>query len=97
MACGCGATEKTTLTAPGHSWVDADCDTPKTCSVCSATEGSALGHTNAIAVKENEVAPDCDDAGSYDSVIYCSVCKAEVSRENVTVDALGHTEAAVVV
>ncbi|MBQ9145863.1 MAG: hypothetical protein IJX70_05365, partial [Clostridia bacterium] len=29
----------------GHAWVDADCDTPKTCSVCSATEGEALGHT----------------------------------------------------
>ena len=29
----------------GHSWVDADCDTPKTCSVCGTTEGEALGHT----------------------------------------------------
>ena len=29
----------------GHSWVDADCDTPKTCSVCAATEGEALGHS----------------------------------------------------
>ena len=29
----------------GHSWVDADCDTAKTCSVCGETEGEALGHT----------------------------------------------------
>lgn len=27
-----------------HEWVDADCDTPKTCSKCGATEGEALGH-----------------------------------------------------
>ena len=27
-----------------HSWKDADCDTPKTCTVCGKTEGSALGH-----------------------------------------------------
>ena len=29
-----------------HTWVEADCDTPKTCSVCGETEGEALGHTH---------------------------------------------------
>jgi hypothetical protein len=29
----------------GHTWVNATCTTPKTCSVCQATEGTALGHT----------------------------------------------------
>ncbi len=28
-----------------HSWVDATCTAPKTCSVCQATEGNALGHS----------------------------------------------------
>ena len=28
-----------------HSWESASCEKPKTCSLCSATEGSALGHT----------------------------------------------------
>ena len=28
----------------GHTYKDATCTTPKTCSECSATEGSALGH-----------------------------------------------------
>lgn len=28
-----------------HSWVDATCTAPKTCSVCGATEGEALDHT----------------------------------------------------
>jgi len=27
-----------------HEWQDADCDTPKTCETCGATEGEALGH-----------------------------------------------------
>ena len=33
-------------------------------------------------------------AGSYESVVYCSVegCKAEISRETKTIDAKGHTE-----
>ena len=30
--------------ALGHTWVDATCTAPKTCSVCKATDGEALGH-----------------------------------------------------
>lgn len=44
-ASGCGATYTETIAAKGHSWVAATCTTPKTCSVCGATEGSALGHS----------------------------------------------------
>ena len=51
---------------------------------------AALGHTEAEAVRENEVAPTCTENGSYDLVVYCSVCNAEISRETITVDALGH-------
>ena len=70
----------------------------KHCSVCSYVLVkqeivAALGHSKADAVVENNVAPDCDTAGSYDSVVYCTVCEAEVSRNAVAVDALGHTEA----
>ena len=28
----------------GHTWVNATCTAPRTCSVCGATDGSALGH-----------------------------------------------------
>lgn len=28
-----------------HHYTDADCNTPKTCSICGATDGSANGHT----------------------------------------------------
>ena len=53
-------------------------------------------HTPAEPVIENNVDPTCTEAGSYDSVVYCSVCGEEISRETVTVPALGHTPAAAV-
>jgi len=73
----------------------------KHCSACNKvlvaqeTVG-ALGHTDGAAVIENNIAPDCENAGSYDSVTYCTVCNEETSRANVTVDKLGHKEAAAV-
>ena len=48
-------------------------------------------HTPAAPVIENEVPATCTTAGSYDSVVYCSECGEEISRETVTVPALGHT------
>ena len=47
-------------------------------------------HTAAEAVRENVVEATCTTAGSYDSVVYCADCNEELSRETVTVDALGH-------
>ena len=96
--------------APGHDIDEFDALDPnctesgwKAYVVCSRCDYStyeevpALGHTEGEAVVENSVAPDCENAGSYDSVVYCSVCDAELSRETITVDALGHTEASSVV
>ena len=47
-------------------------------------------HTPAEAVSENVVQPTCTSAGSYDKVVYCSECNEEISRETITVPALGH-------
>ena len=47
-----------------HTWVDADCDTPKTCSVCKATDGEALGHN----IEE--------DDGNCLTPIVCPTCNA---------------------
>ena len=71
-----------------HDFTAADCDTPKTCTVCGATDGEALGH--------NYAAADCDtpktctacgttdgkalghspanDDGDCTTEIKCSVC-----------------------
>ena len=43
------------------------------------------------AIKENEKAATCTKNGSYDEVVYCSVCHKEVSRKTKTIKALGHT------
>ena len=52
--------------------------------------GEAHVHTPAAPVIENEVPATCTAAGSYDSVVYCSECGAELSRETVGIPALGH-------
>ncbi|MGN1093876.1 MAG: hypothetical protein ACI4SC_02735, partial [Candidatus Neoclostridium sp.] len=66
-----------------------------TCSRCDYTTYSELpatGHTPATAVEENRVEATCMVDGRYDSVVYCSVCKEELSREEKTIPALGHKE-----
>ncbi len=68
------------------------------CAVClewivEQTVIDALGHTPAEAVKENVIGATCTTDGSYDEVVYCSVCNAELSREIKVEAALGHTPA----
>ena len=58
---------------------------------------SVKDHTEGNVIVENEVAADCENAGSYENVTYCVVCNCEISREKVTVDILDHTESNVFV
>ena len=64
------------------------------CSVCNtvfvAQEVIPAGHTAGEAVAENYKAPTCTEAGSVDSVVYCTVCKEELSRKTVEIEAAGH-------
>lgn len=46
-------------------------------------------HDPAPAVKENVVEATATENGSYDEVVYCSVCGTEISRKTVTVTATG--------
>lgn len=112
---------QTEIPAKGHTWTAASCTKPRTCSVCSATDGNPLGHdwsdwtvtteatctakgektrsckrdgcdasetvdipanghTEGKAVRENVVSATKDHKGSYDEVVYCTVCKTELSR-----------------
>ena len=90
------------VAAKGHSYKSVvtapTCEsagyTTYTCSVCGDSykeELSALGHTQGSPVEENKVEATCTANGSYDSVVYCTVCKVEISRKTVTVAANGHT------
>ena len=56
------------------------------------TEIPALGHTESAPVNENVVDATCFAAGSYEEVVYCSVCNEELSRVDKTTPALGHDE-----
>ena len=47
-------------------------------------------HTPAAAVTENLVDSSCTKTGSYEEVIYCSVCCEEISRTQKTIDKKAH-------
>ena len=69
----------------------------KHCSVCNEviiaqTLINALGHKEGEIIVENSILPNCVNNGSYDNVIYCTVCSDELAKESVEVRALGHSE-----
>lgn len=68
----------------------------KHCSVCNTvtvaqTEIPATGHTNGEPVRENVQDSTCTATGSYDEVVYCSVCGAEISKTKKTIEMKAHT------
>jgi len=68
-----------------HSWVEANCTSPKTCAECGETEGEALGH--AEETLESKL-PTCTETGLTEGVA-CSVC-GEVIVAQQEIPALGH-------
>ena len=78
-----------TCTEPAKYYVKCDnCDAVS--ETVTVAVGEPNGHKAGAAVRENEVAATCVAGGSYDEVVYCSVCKAEMTREAKTTEALGH-------
>ena len=63
-----------------HSWENG------ACGVC----GYACRHVGGETVKENVKPATCTADGSHDDVVYCTICKAEMSRSTVTDKAAGH-------
>ena len=68
----------------------------KVCTICNEiveTESLELSeHTPASAKTENYVDSTCTKAGSYDSVVYCSVCEKKISTTTVTIEKKSHSE-----
>ena len=58
------------------------------CAVCGTKLSDCQAGTPAI---ENSTAASCGEAGSYDEVVYCTVCGDELNRTHHVVDALPHS------
>lgn len=92
------------ISALGHRWnsgvvkKSALCETEGlmeyTCGRCGKTKEEKIEpigyHTPGEAVYENEITATCTEEGSRDKVIYCTVCGAEISRENEAVPKTEH-------
>lgn len=101
--CGLVYGQGHSIDALGHSFVNtvvaptctADGYTTHFCSRDNHTEYSdtvpAAGHKADSVLFENIMSSTCTEAGSYDSVVYCSVCHVEASRTHITTPANGHT------
>ena len=73
-----------------HEGGTATCQNKAVCDLCGEEYGELAQCVEGTPVIENNVAPTCTTAGSYDTVVYCSVCGKELSRVPTTVDATGH-------
>ena len=66
----------------GHTWIEPTCVDPKTCYVCGATEGEALGHQGS---ESSEWNVDYDEATNVKEYC-CTICEEmiEIQSEPVT-------------
>ncbi len=55
-------------------------------------DGATLPHSPKAAVKESIVDATCLTVGSYEDVVYCSVCDAEIERNKIETPALNHND-----
>ena len=100
--CSCGDSyQSNQVAAKGHSYTGVITKV-STCTVdgvktytCTCGDSytevlSATGHTASTAVTEKIVSATCTADGSYDTVVYCFACNAQISRVTTIVSALGH-------
>ena len=103
MVCGKTKTEK--VSALGHDWnedftVDKEATCEETglksihCKRCDSKKDEtvipAKGHIAGEKKIENVTESTCENGGSYDEVIYCTVCGKELSRTTIKTEAKGH-------
>ena len=86
-----GITVEPTCTTEGY--------TPYNCACGYSIRGdiiTELGHKAGTAVEENRVEPTCTSNGSYDLVVYCTECGAELSRTTKTLGKVDHDTISIV-
>ena len=103
MVCGKTKTEK--VSALGHNWnkdftVDKEATCEETgvksihCKRCDEKKDEtvipAKGHVAGKKKIENATEAVCEAGGSYDEVVYCTVCNKEISRKTIKTEAKGH-------
>ena len=92
----CGETETSTIAALGHDWNEATCSTPKTCKVCSATEGTASAHAYTVETVKDEAlksAATCTSAAVYYKSCSCGAVSANDADTFTNGSALDHVDA----
>ena len=85
------ATDETKTTNSATCTSGGEKTTVCTCGYTTTEAVGPLGHTPAAAVEENRVGSTCTVPGSYESVVYCSACGEELSRETVALELAEHT------
>lgn len=70
-----------------HTWIDANCVTARTCSVCNMTEGEPLGHSPG---QWQETADPI--AAVVSRVQHCTVCNAVTAEETVPLNTMRQNE-----
>ena len=101
----CGKTKTEAVAALGHNWnedftVDKEATCEETglksihCKRCDKKKDEttipAKGHVEGEVKIENATEATCEQGGSYDEVVYCTVCNKELSRNTVKTEAKGH-------
>ena len=83
FVCACGDSYVGNETeALGHSWKDATCTEPKTCTACGVTEGRANGHK----WDEGTVTIPAEENKEGEKLFTCTVCKATKTQVIPTLD-----------
>ena len=90
----CGEKKTSAIDARGHDWQSATCTAPKTCSRCSATEGTALAHTYDQEIVKAEAlksAATCTSAAVYYKSCSCGAISTNEADGFTNGDPLPHT------
>ena len=83
-SCSCGYSYVKETPVAEHSWIDATCTAPKTCSVCGATEGEAGGgsHVPGALVEAVPEVHNADELRAAVAAHYiCTVCGAYLTED----------------